>query len=78
MSHFSYLQPSGVASAELIIRKSQELESAAPLILTKTSPPASQKISKKTSVLSIKPKVMASPNAKHRKTSTEKGIGINV
>ena len=69
-STYTTLQSNGVTSAELIIRKSQELETA-PLI--KTSPPQAQKLSKKTSVLSIKPKVMASPNAKHRKTSNEKG-----
>ena len=68
---YTILQSNGVTSAELIIRKSQELETA-PLI--KTSPPQAQKLSKKTSVLSIKPKVMASPNAKHRKTSNEKGL----
>ncbi|KAL4222410.1 Rho GTPase-activating protein 21 [Mactra antiquata] len=60
---------SGVTSSELILRKSQEIvETAAPSI--KTSPPQSQKMSKKLSVLSIKQKMPHSPSLKRRKTTS--------
>ncbi|XP_045168315.2 rho GTPase-activating protein 21-like isoform X3 [Mercenaria mercenaria] len=59
---------SGVTSSELIIRKSQELVETS--VSTKTSPPQTQKMGKKLSVLSIKQKIPHSPSLKRRKTTS--------
>ncbi|XP_052778297.1 uncharacterized protein LOC128215599 isoform X2 [Mya arenaria] len=58
---------SEVARTELIIRKSQELDTAPQI---NVSPPQTQKMSKKLSVLSIKQKIPHSPSIKRRKTSS--------
>ncbi|KAK3588177.1 hypothetical protein CHS0354_012242 [Potamilus streckersoni] len=60
---------SGITSAELIIRKTLECEQSTQV---KISPPPAIKMSKKLSVLSMKPKMPQSPSMKRRKTSSEK------
>lgn len=62
-------QEQGVANSELIIRKTTQQE----LTTVKNSPPATQKMTKKLSSISFKPKIPHSPNIKRRKTGVEKG-----
>ena len=69
MPHHYHPQASGVARAELIIRKSQELDQMSVPVVN-VSPPQSTKVTKKLSVLSLKQKMPHSPSIKRRKTTS--------
>ncbi|XP_069112527.1 rho GTPase-activating protein 23-like isoform X2 [Argopecten irradians] len=64
----------GLASKDLIIRKSSQYESTQPppsVAATKTSPQAPPKSTKKLQVLSLKPKIPHSPSMKRKKAESK-------